>query len=368
MCIRDRDDLDDAPTITVKLNGAIVGSGFSVLDIDLSLRTGRNMVEILAIDHAGNEALKTSDVTVDITPPSIDLDGIPSGPVRGGDETNITWSLSDSGSGLDRAFMTIDGSNRQSIGPLGSMALDRVGEGTHTLTLTAQDLAGNVATEIVEFTIDMTDPELLDTGPKERISDRWQELSFIFSESMDPLTTTIDTDDLLGRVEWTGPRAVFIPASPIPIGDPVNFLVRGRDLAGNQMIPRTVTFWTVNEGYLTGRVLTPGGEPVSGIRVILDNGRFVETDREGRFNITSPLGDRKITFKGEGKDQRVRSAWVDPGTTTDMGVVQMDKAGSDPIISSSTMVTILSVSIVTLSLIGAIAYLVVTLRKERYED
>lgn len=65
----------------------------------------------------------------------------------------INWTATDSGSGIDRLEMRVDGGAPQAVAGTGHR-LDRLSDGPHTVTLAAYDRAGNVQYATVHFTVD----------------------------------------------------------------------------------------------------------------------------------------------------------------------------------------------------------------------
>jgi hypothetical protein len=124
----------------------------------LVLTDGSYLLQYRSIDRAGNsEGIRSERMLVDATAPSIVL------PVDGAVLTSLpstVWSLSDEGSGVSQAYISIDGGAFVAFDP---SLLSALPDGEHELTIRVVDSAGNVAVSTASFRID-TNP-LSPTGP-----------------------------------------------------------------------------------------------------------------------------------------------------------------------------------------------------------
>jgi parallel beta-helix repeat protein len=112
------------------------------------LREGRHVVEYRAIDHAGNtESIRTGNVSVDPTPPSVAILS-PAG--EAGLDVTVSWTASDSASGIASYEVSLDDAPFVSVGSNTSTVLHVV-EGDHSVRVRAADVAGNWAMASVAF-------------------------------------------------------------------------------------------------------------------------------------------------------------------------------------------------------------------------
>ena len=170
---------DDAPTdwvgadttitFTPSDSGSGVASTFYTLDggdsqigTSVILTTeGSHILTYWSVDKAGNIETPSHSITVmiDKTAPAT-TDDAPTDWV--GADTTITFTPSDSGSGVASTFYTLDGGDSQ-IGT--SVTLTT--EGSHTLTYWSVDKAGNIETPHHSITvmIDKTAPATTDDAP-----------------------------------------------------------------------------------------------------------------------------------------------------------------------------------------------------------
>jgi hypothetical protein len=116
-------------------------------------------------DRAGNAATDTVTVTVDNTPPTVSLAGLPAdGIVRG--PVTLTVMATDLTAGIASVALYVDGALRASgAGPTVTYTLNPQGlAGSHTLTATATDRAGNPATTTRTFTVQSLTVEITTPG------------------------------------------------------------------------------------------------------------------------------------------------------------------------------------------------------------
>jgi len=363
--LRVDDDFDLEPNIRISLNGLVIDPPWPGTGPSLLLREGSNIISIAGTDLAGNEATERYDVVLDTKIPEIAIDGIPQRPVE---SFVVRWSIDDEGSGLDRAYLVVDGKGRGRIDQSGSFSPEGLPDGTHTLLFMAYDKAGNIASEPILFDIDTSIPAFISATPSEGISDRWTEIAFEFTETIDPVFSSIHSDNATGTLEWRGGTAIFMPTSPLELGSLIDLLIVVQDLAGHRLCPFTITVTTITEGNIIGLVKSPSGDPIPNVRIILDNGRATQTDSEGRFNLTTPAGERIVFIRGPERRTKERTVRLDAGETFDLGVVQMDDGPSEPFLSWWDLALYGGSGLVLIALMGSIVYLVILLRRDRYED
>jgi large repetitive protein len=138
-----------------RVNGGAWQAGTSV-----SIATeGTHTVEFLARDNAGNERTRSETVRVDLTPPTVTAHPDPDGS-NGWYTSNpvIPLSANDALSGVAPGSLRyrINGAATWTTGSSLSIAED----GTHTVNLQVNDVAGNTGTDSFNVRVDTTPPDL----------------------------------------------------------------------------------------------------------------------------------------------------------------------------------------------------------------
>src|SRR2546425_156214 len=111
---------------------------------------GTHTIDSQSWDPAGFVEPKAStSVDVDLTPPT--LGGSPSG-VQTTPDVTISWTGSDTASGIARYEVSIDGGPTQSVGTTTSLSR-RWSDGDHTVRVTAYDAAGNQHATVINFRV-----------------------------------------------------------------------------------------------------------------------------------------------------------------------------------------------------------------------
>lgn len=114
---------------------------------------GTHTVELSSADAAGNMAqAATETVKIDLTAPSLTVIGVEAGATLDSDQLDVSWSSSDQTSGLSTVTVVLDG--RKVGGSTGSsLRLTGLAEGSHSLTVTAVDKAGNSVSKTIAFDV-----------------------------------------------------------------------------------------------------------------------------------------------------------------------------------------------------------------------
>ncbi len=126
------------------------GNAWATYATPIVLLDGRHVLEYLARDAQGySEASKSAAINVDSTPPSL-VANSPSAPLS--PDASVSWSGSDSGSGIARYEVAIDGSPFASVG-LQTTLTRTWTEGTHVVSVRAYDAAGNMKSAVIQFSV-----------------------------------------------------------------------------------------------------------------------------------------------------------------------------------------------------------------------
>ncbi|MEW6569525.1 MAG: hypothetical protein AB1449_15445, partial [Chloroflexota bacterium] len=139
----------DAVSGLVSFEVSIDGSAWAPYSGAVTLVDGEHTVELRASDAAGNVAAESLEARVDTQPPELNLAVGGSFCPGCGESAHITLDVQDIGSGVAAWALSADGIGIASgNGPTSeTFAWDGsgLGAGTHTLTLSAHDAAGNAA-------------------------------------------------------------------------------------------------------------------------------------------------------------------------------------------------------------------------------
>jgi sugar lactone lactonase YvrE len=138
-------------SFSATLDGAGVGDLASAAPVT---GEGRHTLTVTAVNVLGNSKTKQYSLVIDNTKPDITITGVTPNtayatrPLAG-------WSVADANA-VPTTYATIDGVPYSSGVP--------IGDGVHTLVVTATDVAGNTATKPCVFTVDTTQPYVASLG------------------------------------------------------------------------------------------------------------------------------------------------------------------------------------------------------------
>lgn len=134
------------------------------LDTPVELSDGFHWINLTAQDSNGNTATLDWNVTVDTTPPVFDSISVSDGDTYTGDMP-IFVTASDATTNVTRVTMEIADEEDEVSEEIqdefrGHIDTTEVGDGTHTLEVTAYDAAGNTRTRRFEVTVDNKEPRI----------------------------------------------------------------------------------------------------------------------------------------------------------------------------------------------------------------
>lgn len=170
------DDVD--VTWTAEAEGAPLASLRLLIDsslaIDLAtdatsyglsdLEERSHLVNLLALDAAGNIATESVFFGVDTTAPELTILA-PTGPYVNTQALQLYWSGADDGSGIDHYELSLDGGEPRVRQPSAGYAFSNVAEGARSVVVRAFDRAGNMAEETISVGVDRTPPTVRVTAP-----------------------------------------------------------------------------------------------------------------------------------------------------------------------------------------------------------
>ena len=169
----DSGDIFDTSSFNLQWTGSDLGTGIDHYDLYintelastltntsymLNLQEGDGLysLEVLAFDLAGNNG--TTDeitITVDSTAPSISITSPTTGSTTG-PSISLTWTLSESGSGISSIEILLNGVLTKTFTDDSVLSYDlELSEGTHTITIQATDNAGNIDEDEITITVEI---------------------------------------------------------------------------------------------------------------------------------------------------------------------------------------------------------------------
>jgi hypothetical protein len=222
----------DADTLTVNGNDATIDMDEGTWTIDLPLDEGTNTISIEAADLAGNTAGLGIDILLDLTPPEIDVTSPSTTDTITTNKDNLTLEGTVTGADtleFNDASLSFDGT--------GAFTKEvTLTEGDNVLTLTAEDLAGNMATWTMTVVLDTKAPEVEIESPDDGSATGSSTIT-VKGEVDD-----VDADLMHGNNSVTNDNGTFSTTMTLSPGENT-ITIEATDIAGNTgSATITVTF------------------------------------------------------------------------------------------------------------------------------
>lgn len=174
----------------------VSGTGWSIAyPAPLGIDFLPQVLEVVATDEAGNETHARQMVTVDVVPPMIAF----AAPAQGaklnaasfssGDDIAVSWVVSDG----DSQVVVRNGTTDVGASPLKVATAATDNPKSYSVTLTAEDRAGNTATATLSFAVDRVCPTVVSRRPVDGSRNNAASAAIDFSEAVsggDGLTLT----------------------------------------------------------------------------------------------------------------------------------------------------------------------------------
>ena len=135
-------------------SGICLGTEEWTATVDLT--EGANLITVNLTDSAGIVKGASISVVLDSTPPSLTINSPSEGAYVGSDVT-VSWTGSDSGTGVAYYFVSIEGLFFIST-TNDSYTINGLADGTYTVLVSAYDQLDNYRDEVVTFTVDVDSP------------------------------------------------------------------------------------------------------------------------------------------------------------------------------------------------------------------
>jgi len=165
------------------------------------LEDGAHIIGLKASDLVGNHVNRTVNITIDTTPPDIDIFWPEGDNITDLDDVEIGWNCSDP-SGIYQVWAMIDGGMWEEYGPNFVGTFTDLRHGTHTVVVLAIDSAGNRMEEEADFIVDLIPPtiEILEPDNDILIKEASALLSWVHSDDGSGVSTVICAVD--GEFQW----------------------------------------------------------------------------------------------------------------------------------------------------------------------
>ena len=145
--------------------------------LDVALPDGSHQVEVTVVDRAGNAApVVAQSFLTDTVPPTISITAPASAALTNNSRPAIAVSYADSGSGIDATTFNLSIDRVDHTAEFSALANGATGspavallDGSHTITATIKDVAGNTATAITVLNVDSTPPQVTVTQPADGV-------------------------------------------------------------------------------------------------------------------------------------------------------------------------------------------------------
>ena len=124
-----------------------------------NLTGGTHTTWLRCYDRAGNQNETSVSFTVDITLPEINIITPRNGSYLSTTTVNVTWNISDGGSGIASLSILLDDGAPQDVSGEIFREFDNLPQGIHVVELIAEDRAGNVNVTDISFQVDTIPPE-----------------------------------------------------------------------------------------------------------------------------------------------------------------------------------------------------------------
>ncbi|MCJ7489280.1 MAG: Ig-like domain-containing protein, partial [Thermoplasmata archaeon] len=118
-----------------------------------ALAEGAHTVSVRVTDNAGNSVTIGVTFMVDTVDPSLSITSPEAAWETEDRAVTVTWTCTDTGCGIDRIEVCIDGGAFTTVGTVSERIFSDLEAGEHTVDVRAYDKAGNMVEESVVFTV-----------------------------------------------------------------------------------------------------------------------------------------------------------------------------------------------------------------------
>jgi len=173
----------------------------------------------------------------------------------------------------------------------------------------------------LEIPADITPPEIISYAPQGLNAEQGDSITITFSEDMNASTVVVMVNDVTQNGTWND--RTFELDIGLDFETDYIVTVNGQDLSGNNMTEFSWTFRTEGpNATVSGRVIDEDGNPLAGVRVVLDGVGAVTGD-DGRFSLEVAPGNYSFEFWKDDYTAHTLSIHVLPGEDQDIGDMEM---------------------------------------------
>jgi hypothetical protein len=140
-------------TVEVKLDGGAWTVVTTSSRSFTGLADGSHTVSVRVTDNASNSATIGVTFVVDTVDPTLTITSPEDGMDTRDTTVTVTWTCTDTGCGIDRIEVSIDGESYISVGTASERAFTGLAVGDYTVDVRAYDKAGNMVEASIDFTV-----------------------------------------------------------------------------------------------------------------------------------------------------------------------------------------------------------------------
>ncbi|OPY32654.1 MAG: hypothetical protein A4E32_01236 [Methanomassiliicoccales archaeon PtaU1.Bin124] len=296
----------------------------------LFMNEGLHTVSLKVIDYAGNMAMDTAQIIIDLQAPTLEIDSPVNGTRSNGTSLTVSWTAEDE-HGLGQIFISLDHGDWTEVDVQNvSVILVGLVDGEHRLDIMVYDVAMNLEVGALVFFIDNVAPTATGTptGPNVPVT---SVILVQFSEDMNLTSVEIIVDNgTEGVVTFVGRTATYTP-NYLRYNADYSVTVTGKDLAGNPMSLRW-NFSTPAVGNVQGCLVDEKGNPLANVVVKLGDLTCI-TDAAGRYSFENvTVGTYLLSVEREGYEDLSRQVSVNARLTEiqdDLVLVAVSNGSND---------------------------------------
>ncbi len=304
---------------------AWIEKGSKTDHVFFNLPDGTHDIEAEATDLGGWTSIHSIEVTIDTTPPTLDLI-TESSPLRSRKNVLVLeWETFDRTSGVKEVQWSLDGDEWKRTIKMDGLTIRDLDDGRHSVGLKVIDLAGNYVDLFIDTLWDSIPPKVVSYNPNGTLTKRPGEIEVLFSKEMRRGSLQISSEQIEGHITERGNTATIDLLGEIQYGRSYRIYLQGEDLFGNFLESTILEFHLTNMVSISGRVVDSYGRALEDVTVTLDTGRYASTGSDGSFIIQEKLGNVTLYFTKDGYSKGSFSINAVPGDTNWVGTLKLKK-------------------------------------------